>query len=172
MGPPGLTQCRCCCYLERGTPHVPLGRKREISGSEGVHAKDIWRSGSTGFQTAFSDRAQEHPHCHTGRRIAAGTAPLTEGETEGGHVPSLRPHCLCQLMGVSWLPNPQALGVRATFSIRSQCVLETWYPAQTPAAVLPARPRLQPHRGLDYSSGVEEASKQHGGPLGLSFPFK
>lgn len=58
------------------------------------------------------------------------------------------------------------------FSISSQCVLETMHTAQTPASVLSARPCLQPHWGLDYSAGVEDVSKQHGGPLGLSFPFK
>lgn len=86
-------------------------------------------------------------------------------------MPSLRPHCLCQLMGMSWLPSPQALGVRATFSISSQCVLETMHTAPTPTTVLSARRCLQPHWGLDYSAGVEDVSKQQGGPLGLSFPL-
>lgn len=58
---------------------------------------DFWSP--TGFQTAFPDRAQEHPHCPSVRQMAAGTAPFTDGETEGGGSCALS--VATQLMGVS-----------------------------------------------------------------------
>lgn len=60
---------------------------------------DFWSP--TGFQTAFPDRAREHPHCPSVRQMAAGTASFTDGETEGRGRGGGTLSVATQLMGVS-----------------------------------------------------------------------